>query len=104
MARPFAGANSMNVITKEQANAYQRDGFLFPVPALTATEAKQALQDLERIETRLGAPLTKSELKWRGGAYTYSPAVDKLVRHPRILDVVEDVLGPNILVFWATYF
>lgn len=94
----------MKAITQEQAAAYHRDGFLFPIPALTAEEALQALRDLERIEATLGAPLTKSELKWRGGAYTYSPAVDKLVRHPRILDAVEDVLGPDILVFWATYF
>jgi hypothetical protein len=94
----------MKVLSKTQVEHYRRDGFLFPLPALTQGEARCALEDLERIESRLGAPLTKNEMKWRGGAYVYSPAVNTLVRHPRILDIVEDVLGPNILVFWSTYF
>jgi non-heme Fe2+,alpha-ketoglutarate-dependent halogenase len=83
---------------------YRYNGFLFPIPALTPAEAAQALADLERIEKKIGAPLPQAEKKWRGGAYVYSPAVAALVRHPRVLDIVEDVIGPNILVYWATYF
>lgn len=94
----------MKALSKEQVDNYRRDGFLFPLPALTQAEAASALGDLERIESRLGSPLPKAEMKWRGGAYVYSSAVDALVRHPRILDIVEDVIGPDILVFWATYF
>ena len=94
----------MKVLGKTQVENYRRDGFLFPLPALTPAEAASGLADLQRIESSLGAPLPQNEMKWRGGAYVYSPAVDALVRHSRILDIVEDVLGPNILVFWATYF
>ena len=32
------------------------------------------------------------------------PWADELVRHPRILDVVEDLIGPDILVYTATFF
>ena len=32
------------------------------------------------------------------------PWLDELVRHPRILDVVEDLIGPDILVYTATFF
>jgi non-heme Fe2+,alpha-ketoglutarate-dependent halogenase len=94
----------MKVLSTAQVENYRHDGFLFPLLALTPAEAARGLQDLQRIESRLGSPLPKAEMKWRGGAYVYSPAVDALVRHPRVLDIVEDVLGPNILVFWATYF
>ena len=94
----------MKALSKEQVDNYRRDGFLFPLPALTPAEAARGLRDLERIESRLGAPLPQSEMKWRGAAYVYSPAVDAIVRHPRILDIVEDVIGPDILVYWTTYF
>jgi non-haem Fe2+, alpha-ketoglutarate-dependent halogenase len=94
----------MKALSKQQVDNYRRDGFLFPLPALTPAEAARGLGDLERIESRLGAPLPQSEMKWRGAAYVYSPAVDAMVRNARILDIVEDVIGPNILVYWATYF
>lgn len=94
----------MKALSEEQVAQYRHDGFLFPLPVLSSAEAARALADLERIESRLGAPLPRTDMKWRGAAYVYSPSVDALVRHPRILDIVEDVLGPNILVFWSTYF
>ena len=94
----------MKRLTEQQVQDYRHHGFLFPVPALTREEAAKYLSELERTEARLGSPLPKADLKWRGGAYTYLPWVDELVRHPRILDVVEDVIGADILVYWATFF
>jgi hypothetical protein len=98
------GAADMKALSEQQVRSYRHDGFLFPVPALTSQEAAQCLEDLARAEARIGAPLPKAEMKWRGAAYTYLPWVDALVRHPRILDVVEDVIGPDILVYWSTFF
>lgn len=94
----------MNVLTQEQLRDYRHDGYLFPLPALTPEQASQGLQALEKLEAGIGSPLPKAEMKWRGAAYTYSPWVNELVRHPRILDIVEDVIGPDILVFWSTFF
>jgi len=94
----------MKTLTEQQVRDYRHHGFLFPVPALTAEEAAQSLRDLERAEAWLGSPLPKADMKWRGAAYTYLPWVNALVRHPRILDIVEDVIGPDILVFWSTFF
>jgi len=94
----------MKALTPQQARDYRQHGFLFPIPALSAEEARACLADLERAEARIGAPLPQADMKWRGAAYTYLPWVDRLVRHPRILDIVEDVLGPDILVFWSTFF
>jgi ectoine hydroxylase-related dioxygenase (phytanoyl-CoA dioxygenase family) len=94
----------MKALTQQQVESYRHHGYLYPVPALSADEADQALADLERAEAHLGSPLPQAEMKWRGAAYTYLPWVDALVRHPRILDIVEDVIGPDILVFWSTFF
>ncbi|MPZ44359.1 MAG: phytanoyl-CoA dioxygenase family protein [Betaproteobacteria bacterium] len=94
----------MKTLTLEQVQSYRHDGFLYPIPALGADEAARCLADLERAEAFLGSPLPKAEMKWRGAAYTYLPWVNELVRHPRILDVVEEVIGPDILVFWSTFF
>ena len=94
----------MKALTPEQVLDYRRDGYLFPVPALAPDEAAQCLKDLERTETTIGAPLTTADKRYRLGSYTYLPWVDALVRHPRILDIVEDILGPDILVFTATFF
>lgn len=94
----------MKALKPEQVQRYRHDGFLYPIPALGADEAARCLADLERAEAHLGSPLPKAEMKWRGAAYTYLPWVNELVRHPRILDIVEDVIGPDILVFWSTFF
>ena len=43
-------------------------------------------------------------MKWRSHAYAHSPWFNALIRHPKILDAVEDVIGPNILVWTSTFF
>ena len=94
----------MKVLTQQQVDSYRRDGFLCPLSALSRDEAAARLADLERVEARLGAPMTQVERKWRGASYTFLPWVNALARDPRILDVVEDLLGPDILVYTATFF
>ena len=94
----------MKALTEQQVRDYRHNGYLFPVPALTPAEAAEALRNLERVEARLGVPMSKADKQYRLGSFTYLPWVDKLVRHPRILDVVEDILGPDLLVFTATFF
>lgn len=92
------------MLTEEQVLQYKLDGFVSPIRVLTHEEAQANLDELERMESAIGAPLSKAEKKWRGGSYAYAPWVDRLVRHPRVLDAVEAVIGPDILVFWSTFF
>lgn len=94
----------MKKLTPEQVASYRRDGYLFPLPALSPDEAAARLADLARVEARLGTPLSSAERKWRGASYTYLPWVEALARDPRIVDVVEDLLGPDLLVYTATFF
>jgi hypothetical protein len=79
---------------------YRRDGFYFPVSVLAPDEALVCRRKLEAVEAAHGGRL--------GGELRHKPHLllawlAEIVRHPRILDAVEDVLGPNLLV-WSTSF
>lgn len=92
------------VLTAEQIASYRHNGFLFPVSALTADEVATCLSGLDRLETELGSPVADADIKWRSHAYAHSPWFNDLVRHPRILDAIEDLIGPDILVWTSTFF
>ena len=94
----------MKALTAEQVASYRTNGFLFPIPALTAEEITTCLAGLERLETELGCAVADADVKWRSHAYAHSPWFNDLVRHPRILDAVEDVIGPDILCWGTTFF
>lgn len=94
----------MKALTQEQVESYRYNGFLFPVPALTPAEIDTCLAGLARLETELGCAVADADIKWRSHAYAHSPWFNDLIRHPRILDAVEDVIGPDILVWTSTFF
>ncbi|HEX9408717.1 MAG TPA: phytanoyl-CoA dioxygenase family protein [Methylomirabilota bacterium] len=80
---------------------YARDGYVFPVSVLSPGEARQYRERLERAERDRGGPLR--------GVYRVKPHLlftwlADLVRHPSILDAVEDVLGPDILCWNTSFF
>ena len=94
----------MKALTREQADFYHHNGFLFPIPALSPAEIATCLAGLERLETELGGPVAEADVKWRSQAHVHSPWAYDLIRHPGILDVIEDVIGPDILVWTSTFF
>ncbi len=80
---------------------YRRDGFYFPHRVLSPEEAAGYRARLEAIERERGGPLG-GELRHKGHLlFTW---LDALIRHPRILDAVEDVLGPNLLCWSSSFF
>ncbi len=91
-------------LTPEQVAAFRHDGFLFPIPALTPGEITACLAGLERLEADLGTAVADADVKWRSQAHAHSPWFNDLIRHPRILDAIEDVIGPDILVWTSTFF
>ncbi len=94
----------MKALIQAQVDSYRYNGFLFPVPALTPEEIATCLTGLDRLEKALGAPVAEADVKWRSHAYAHSPWFNTLIRHPRILDAVEDLIGPDILVWTSTFF
>lgn len=94
----------MKALTAAEVESYRHNGFLFPFPALGEDERAECLAGLERYESWLGKPVPKADLRWRTQPHALLPWYASLARHPRILDVVEDVIGPDILVWTGTFF
>jgi non-haem Fe2+, alpha-ketoglutarate-dependent halogenase len=94
----------MKALTAEQVASFQDNGFLYPIPALSPDETAYFLAGVRRLEAELGCPVAEAGVKWRSHGYAHSPWFNELIRHPRILDAVEDVIGPDILVWTSTFF
>jgi len=80
---------------------YRRDGFYFPIRALSAEEALAYRARLEEVERAHGRPLGGLLRQKCHLLFTW---LDDLIRHPRILDAVEDVLGPDLLCWGSSFF
>lgn len=84
-------------LSKSDLTRFQRDGFIFPVPAVGAIEAAALCRRLADHEAEHG-PLPS---KMRQKVHLLFTGFADLVRNEAILDAVEDVIGPDILV-WGT--
>ena len=95
----------MRVLSDEQVARWRRDGFLSPFPLLDAEELQTCRSGIQRFEEWLGGPVNGvAEMKWRTMPYLIMPWAAKLAHDPRILDVVEDLLGPDLLIYTSTFF
>jgi len=89
------------VLTDAQVAAYRRDGIHFPVDVFTPDEARALLARFEATEAEHGGRLPP----WiNQKPHLLYPWIADLVRHPRILDAVEDVHGPDLLCWSAQFF
>jgi non-haem Fe2+, alpha-ketoglutarate-dependent halogenase len=93
-------------LSSAQVESYARDGFLSPLTALTPVEAADCREKLEAFERSIGAPLTseKADPPYRSRTHVLLAWVHALVQHPAILGAVEDLIGPDILVYTSTWF
>ena len=86
-------------LTDAEIQQYRQDGLLFPKPALSAEKAAEYLATLERYETETGGPVNG---KYRYKCHLVFPWINELMRDPSILDMVEDLIGPDIMV-WSSH-
>src|SRR5262245_55304725 len=93
-------------LSSAQVEGYARDGFVACVPALTREQAAQYREKLEAFERVVGGPLTSdaTDARYRSRTHILLAWVHGLTRHPTILDAVEALIGPNILVYTSTWF
>src|SRR5919199_4683855 len=87
-------------LTEQQVEQYRSDGYLCPLDLLSAEEVAYYRGVIEAHERQHGGPL-KGPLRHK--THLLFTALNDLVRHPRLLDAVEDILGPNLLC-WSTSF
>ncbi len=91
----------MSKILDENAIAqYNRDGYCFPVRILDDEQVAANRGRLEKFEATQGSPIAGAQ---RSKSHLLFTWVDDLMRHAKILDAVEDLIGPDILC-WNTFF
>ena len=90
------------LLTPAQIDAYHRDGYLCPIDGLSPVELAQLRTSFEAFEAAQGCKLGAMPRQVRAKTHLLFPWMADLVRHPRILDAVEDLVGPDILVFHLT--
>lgn len=88
------------LLSDDAVGHYNRDGYCFPVPVLGKDEAAHFRACLEQHEAKAGKPLQGN---WRHKTHLLFTWADELVHHPKILDAVEDVIGPDFFC-WNTNF
>jgi hypothetical protein len=90
----------MTKLSPEQAARYREEGYLAPIRAFSAGEALAYRRKLEAAETSGRLPPGALRLKTN----LLLTWVDEIARHPGVLDAVEGVIGPDILVWNASFF
>jgi non-heme Fe2+,alpha-ketoglutarate-dependent halogenase len=87
--------------TNAEVEQYRRSGYFCPIAALTPDEARHYRSKLEAAEQAAGGALPGPFRHKPHLVYTWA---QELIRHPRILDAVEDLIGPDILAWESVFF
>lgn len=90
----------MKALTPDFVRRYRETGYLSPIRVLPTADANAIRAKLESFEAGAG-PLAG---KLRQKSHLLFPWLNDLIRHERILDAVEDVLGPDILCWGTSFF
>jgi non-heme Fe2+,alpha-ketoglutarate-dependent halogenase len=88
---------------------FQADGYLFPIRVLGPDDAAAARRRFEGFEAAMGRRYGGSKADLHHKAYRFKPHLlwrwlDELIRRPAILDAVEDLIGPDLLVWSSAFF
>lgn len=88
------------VLSAAEVAAFGERGFHFPIRVIDEAAAASMRARLEALAQAEGGKLSPATNQ---KPHLLLPWLNELVRHPKILDAIEDVLGPNILC-WASGF
>ncbi|MFO0440611.1 MAG: phytanoyl-CoA dioxygenase family protein, partial [Betaproteobacteria bacterium] len=91
-------------LSAQQQRDYRADGFVYPVDALFEADVARYLEGLRVAEKHLGGSLMAIDKKYRGNLHVLCRWMDELARTPAIVDAVEDLLGPDILLYTSRFF
>ena len=87
-------------LSTAQLEQFETKGYVFPIDILDEKESTILRQKLEAYEATQGGKLAPNH---RAKSHLIFKWLDDLIRDPRILDPIEQLIGPNILC-WNTIF
>ena len=88
------------ILSEEDCAVFQREGFVCPIPILTADEVASYRGKLEAFEAQNGGSLDPGQ---RSKSFLLFKWLYDLAQDSRILDPIEQLIGPDILL-WNTIF
>ena len=88
------------VLSAAKVSQVRNDGYIAPIDVLPKTEAEELRVRLEAYEAEQGEPLQGAQ---RNKSFLLFRWLDDLIRDARVLDPIEQIIGPNILC-WNTIF
>jgi non-haem Fe2+, alpha-ketoglutarate-dependent halogenase len=86
------------LLTEAERRRYLDDGIVFPVRVLPSEEAEKYRLACDELEAELGGKPRTIEVRQMHLHFRWAY---ELATRPRLLDAVEDLLGPDLLI-WAT--
>ena len=88
----------MNInLSPAEKEQYRRDGFFFPVRILDAAETANHRRRLEDVEAKYGP------MHYRNKPHLLMKSAAEIAHNPGLMNAVEDLLGPDILLWGSAY-
>ncbi len=81
--------------------AFANDGYAYPFHVLDPEEAENATSGYDDFQQRARKTFGEEQ---RFKAHLLVGWMDRIVHHPKLLDVVEEILGPDILCWSSDFF
>lgn len=88
-------------LTDAQVEAFHRDGFVSPIDVFSEDEALALRARLEAAETRWPEAFEGAA---RNNAHLNLTCLDEIVHDSRLVDAIEDLIGPDILNYGTVLF
>ena len=88
------------ILTQAQIDQFWNEGYVLPFDCLTTEQAREARTKLEAYEREIDGNIS---MHLRVKVHTAFLWLMDIARHPKILDAVEDLIGPNILLYLSTF-
>ena len=88
----------LKVLTKQQIEQYQDEGFISPIQVIPGVEALSIKSQLEEVEAQFPEEVNAES---RNNLHLSFEFLDALAHNPVIVDAMEDLIGPDIAL-WAT--
>ena len=85
------------------AAAYEKDGYFFPYDVTSEAEAAGLLADFQAAEAEIGDDRARLSLL-RSYPTQLLPSFSGLIRHPRLVEAVSQIIGPDVLMWSSGFF
>jgi hypothetical protein len=86
------------ILTPYERQQFHDDGIVFPIRVLSAEQAQDYRRQCDLLEAQLGGRPRTVEVRQM---HLHYPWAWQLATEPLVLDAVEELLGPDLLI-WAT--